>query len=115
MKFARWGVIALSAPLALVLAAPVQAADGNVEAGRVKANTCMGCHGIPKYYNVYPTYRVPKLGGQSAEYIAAALNEYKRSEEHTSELQSLMRISYAVFCLTKKHSHKENEHQPAAQ
>src|SRR3546814_17245857 len=37
----------------------------------------MGCHGIPKYYNVYPTYRVPKLGGQSAEYIAAALNEYK--------------------------------------
>src|SRR3546814_2966569 len=26
----------------------------------------------------------------------------KRSEEHTSELQSLMRISYAVFCLTKK-------------
>src|SRR3546814_3270801 len=27
-----------------------------------------------------------------------------RSEEHTSELQSLMRISYAVFCLTKKHT-----------
>src|SRR3546814_7987486 len=27
-----------------------------------------------------------------------------RSEEHTSELQSLMRISYAVFCLTKKHN-----------
>src|SRR3546814_3926746 len=35
-----------------------------------------------------------------------------RSEEHTSELQSLMRISYAVFCLKKKknitHRHKEN-------
>src|SRR3546814_5546559 len=29
-------------------------------------------------------------------------NAYKRSEEHTSELQSLMRISYAVFCLKKK-------------
>src|SRR3546814_7540740 len=28
--------------------------------------------------------------------------EKRRSEEHTSELQSLMRISYAVFCLTKK-------------
>src|SRR3546814_9186831 len=28
-----------------------------------------------------------------------------RSEEHTSELQSLMRISYAVFCLKKKHTH----------
>src|SRR3546814_7600427 len=29
-----------------------------------------------------------------------------RSEEHTSELQSLMRISYAVFCLKKKHTQK---------
>src|SRR3546814_2268865 len=32
----------------------------------------------------------------------AALADAVRSEEHTSELQSLMRISYAVFCLTKK-------------
>src|SRR3546814_8237489 len=31
-----------------------------------------------------------------------------RSEEHTSELQSLMRISYAVFCLTKKKKYKTN-------
>src|SRR3546814_7266626 len=31
-----------------------------------------------------------------------------RSEEHTSELQSLMRISYAVFCLKKKKQHKNN-------
>src|SRR3546814_8388634 len=31
-----------------------------------------------------------------------------RSEEHTSELQSLMRISYAVFCLKKKKKHKHN-------
>src|SRR3546814_9487651 len=31
-----------------------------------------------------------------------------RSEEHTSELQSLMRISYAVFCLQKKRHHKKN-------
>src|SRR3546814_7605839 len=30
----------------------------------------------------------------------------RRSEEHTSELQSLMRISYAVFCLKKKKPHK---------
>src|SRR3546814_10148148 len=32
-----------------------------------------------------------------------------RSEEHTSELQSLMRISYAVFCLKKKHPHSKNQ------
>src|SRR3546814_6744444 len=33
-----------------------------------------------------------------------------RSEEHTSELQSLMRISYAVFCLKKKNMQNKNEH-----
>src|SRR3546814_5240935 len=38
---------------------------------------------------------------QAAEARVAAL-EGSRSEEHTSELQSLMRISYAVFCLKKK-------------
>src|SRR3546814_8375242 len=32
----------------------------------------------------------------------------RRSEEHTSELQSLMRISYAVFCLKKKKTHSNN-------
>src|SRR3546814_3220369 len=32
----------------------------------------------------------------------------RRSEEHTSELQSLMRISYAVFCLKKKHKNDTN-------
>src|SRR3546814_5030050 len=34
-----------------------------------------------------------------------------RSEEHTSELQSLMRISYAVFCLTKNTHPKRGHHQ----
>src|SRR3546814_2143649 len=34
-----------------------------------------------------------------------------RSEEHTSELQSLMRISYAVFCLKKKKTKVDNKHQ----
>src|SRR3546814_7792545 len=33
-----------------------------------------------------------------------------RSEEHTSELQSLMRISYAVFCLKKKTTHLKHKH-----
>src|SRR3546814_2081724 len=34
----------------------------------------------------------------------------RRSEEHTSELQSLMRISYAVFCLTKKNNAQHRNH-----
>src|SRR3546814_2825924 len=36
-----------------------------------------------------------------------------RSEEHTSELQSLMRISYAVFCLKKKNNNDHNEQKSA--
>src|SRR3546814_7574100 len=38
---------------------------------------------------------------------------YERSAEHTSELQSLMRLSYAVFCLTKKNQqcHRSNNHK----
>src|SRR3546814_6972091 len=36
--------------------------------------------------------------------------ESGRSEEHTSELQSLMRISYAVFCLKKKKQNKKHKH-----
>src|SRR3546814_10377837 len=39
------------------------------------------------------------------------LREQSRSEEHTSELQSLMRISYAVFCLKKKKEYKHKTHK----
>ena len=70
----RWAAAALA-----VLAAP-GAFAADVEAGRLKANTCMGCHGIPGYTNAYPTYRVPKLGGQTAEYLAIALKAYKSGE-----------------------------------
>src|SRR3546814_1943164 len=44
---------------------------------------------------------------QQAELLAAQ----PRSEEHTSELQSLMRSSYAVFCLKKKHQ-PQQPHRP---
>src|SRR3546814_4762029 len=45
-----------------------------------------------------------ELAGQVRE------NAHFRSEEHTSELQSLMRISYAVFCLKKKNKNHFNTH-----
>src|SRR3546814_9036066 len=38
-----------------------------------------------------------------------------RSEEHTSELQSLMRISYAVFCLKKKNTYNDSQHHSRLQ
>src|SRR3546814_5374570 len=44
------------------------------------------------------------LGGWPAPFGIILVLDRLRSEEHTSELQSLMRISYAVFCLKKKKS-----------
>ena len=49
-------------------------------AGKTKAETCLGCHAIPGYNNVYPTYKVPKLAGQHAEYIVSALKAYQTKE-----------------------------------
>src|SRR3546814_4523942 len=45
-------------------------------------------------------------GGAAAHVVLHLLDTALRSEEHTSELQSLMRISYAVFCLKKKKYNK---------
>src|SRR3546814_4488892 len=44
----------------------------------------------------------PHIGSRAAGKLATGRGVAARSEEHTSELQSLMRISYAVFCLKKK-------------
>lgn len=52
-------------------------AEGNSEQGAVLASSCLGCHGIPGYRNAYPSYRVPKLGGQHEDYIALGLKGYK--------------------------------------
>src|SRR3546814_2893828 len=59
---------------------------------------------ISRFYP--PQRRSAALGIFGTSNVGAAV----RSEEHTSELQSLMRISYAVFCLKKKKSKYENNH-----
>src|SRR3546814_6194928 len=52
-----------------------------------------------------------KRHGLTRLVLVATYDTIERSEEHTSELQSLMRISYAVFCLKKKKSQKtQNKH-----
>src|SRR3546814_6924680 len=43
-----------------------------------------------------------QIGWSTDRALRAVRRQFSRSEEHTSELQSLMRISYAVFCLKKK-------------
>lgn len=58
---------------------------GDVERGEVIAYTCLGCHGIEGYRNAYPSYRVPKLGGQKEAYLVVALQGYRAgTREHTT-------------------------------
>ena len=77
-------------PLLLIVSTlPLTAmAAGDAEAGKVKAYTCTGCHGIPGYNNVYPTYKVPKIGGQNYDYLVSALNAYKNKERKHPTMNS---------------------------
>ncbi|MGA8204036.1 MAG: c-type cytochrome [Woeseiaceae bacterium] len=63
--------------IAGIAAARDAGAEGNAERGKPLAYTCFGCHGIEGYRNAYPSYRVPKLGGQKAAYITVALKDYR--------------------------------------
>ena len=66
--------------LVLSLAASAAFAAGNAADGKIKAYSCTGCHGIVGYRNAYPHYHVPKIHGQNAAYIIAALTEYKNGD-----------------------------------
>ena len=77
-------VLLLVAPLAALAQAPA----GDAQRGQELAYTCSGCHSIPNYKNVYPTYSVPKLHGQRPEYLAAALKAYKSGERSHGTMHS---------------------------
>ena len=87
-RAAPHAVRAASALLLCLAAATAPAASGDPELGKVKAESCMGCHGIPGYKNVYPTYTVPRVGGQHAEYIVAALKAYKAGQRSHKTMQA---------------------------
>lgn len=65
-------------------------AAADIAAGQRYFYTCTGCHGIPGYNNVYPTYKVPMIGGQNELYIINALKAYKNGtrEHETMQVQA---------------------------
>src|SRR3546814_10069263 len=79
--------------------------DRHAEATR-RAVTAWGLEILcrePKYYSSSLTAVLMPEGQNADDFPRIALEKFDiRSEEHTSELQSLMSISYSVFCLTKK-------------
>src|SRR3546814_6343432 len=68
-------------------------------------------HAIPEIETARVDIDALRAGAVGAGHLQPCIIAITRSEEHTSELQSLMRISYAVFCLKKKK--KTRIHKPA--
>ena len=63
-------------------------AAGDADAGKRMVTTCLGCHGVPGYSNVYPNYQVPKLAGQHPEYIVTALEAYRDGQRTHPTMQA---------------------------
>ncbi|WP_076039000.1 c-type cytochrome [Xanthomonas campestris] len=76
------------APAAAAPAPATPARSGNAGNGRQLAYTCQGCHGVTGYKNAYPSYRVPKIGGQSAQYLTQALTEYRQGKRKHPTMQA---------------------------
>lgn len=79
------------ATLLLAAAPPANAQDGAPN-GRddapVLVYSCLGCHGIEGYRNAYPSFRVPKIGGQKREYLATALKAYRADTREHPTMQA---------------------------
>lgn len=80
----------LGAGLACAVIAPIAAAAGDAEAGKTKFYSCAGCHTLPGYTNAYPSYNVPLLGGQHADYLVASLEGYQNKERQHGKHQGSM-------------------------
>jgi cytochrome c553 len=74
-------VLAFGAAFGCAGAAGAADIVANPKAAPNKIEQCIGCHGIPGYKATFPeVYQVPMIGGQSAKYIEAALNAYKKGD-----------------------------------
>lgn len=69
-------------------AAPAAAGPGDAARGKALTYTCRGCHGLTGYKNAYPSYHVPRIGGQSQTYLRNALNEYRNGNRQHPTMQA---------------------------
>lgn len=80
--------LCLSIVLTLAMPAMAQAADVNVKRGKEIAYTCLGCHGITGYKNAYPNYHIPRIAGQTDQYLLNALKDYKAGKRKHATMQA---------------------------
>lgn len=73
---------ATAATTAAPAAAPADATaiKGDLKRGESLTYTCRGCHGVTGFKNAYPSYHVPRIGGQSETYLRNALNDYRKNQ-----------------------------------
>lgn len=94
LSFAASSAALAQAPAATPAAAPAAAAatpatpQGDAARGRPLTYTCHGCHGITGYRNAYPNYHVPRIGGQSQQYLYNALVEYRKGTRKHPTMQA---------------------------
>ena len=82
-----------SLSLALLTAMPAFAQTaatplGDAARGKALTYTCQGCHGVTGYKNAYPNYHVPRIGGQSQQYLFNALTEYSKGTRKHPTMQA---------------------------
>jgi cytochrome c553 len=80
--------VAAAAPAAVPAAAAPATPTGDAARGKELAYTCQGCHGVTGYKNAYPNYHVPKIGGQSPQYLINALTEYQKGARKHPTMQA---------------------------
>lgn len=71
------GILLIATTLVATIGAQPAAAQADEDQGRQIGFTCLGCHGIEGQRNAYPSFRVPRLGGQGRDYIETALKAYR--------------------------------------
>ncbi len=76
-----------AAGLCLALGGQAAQAAGDAEEGKKKFYTCAGCHAFEGYSNAVPNYPVPRIGGQHAEVVLAALHAYKAGDRQHGSMQ----------------------------
>ena len=77
-----------AAPATPAPAPAAAAVTGDAERGLQLTYTCQGCHGVVGYKNAYPNYHVPKLGGQSEQYLHNALTAYQQGSRKHPTMQA---------------------------
>jgi cytochrome c553 len=75
-----------ASPTAAVASAPTLI--GDAKRGQQLTYTCQGCHGVTGYRNAYPNFHVPKIGGQSPQYLVNALTEYQQGKRKHPTMQA---------------------------